>query len=480
MPSVTGKERDATREYNHLHRSHCSQVIDTNLISDSMDARTLVNQFNVDGTTTIEKCTAICFEKSFQYAGVEYGGDADCSNSIAGTGKSVTDGCTMPCSGDSTQICGGGNRINIYEYSGNNMTPSASAPQNVGDWASQGCQMTINKCVNKCFEGGYKYAGLEYANVDTPISLMVSADCSNTVGGSLAQDGCTTPCEGDSSQLCGGGNRLTVYQYMNNDLPTAATLLESYGEWQDQSGARALPTTIGLAQMTVEKCIDACKADGFTVAGLEYASWTVDVAHEYADCGNALPSQAATEGCAMACRGNRNEICGGSTQTAWSIWSRKVTGRVYPAPSPGDVYTYQGCYGDSGNYILPLTDDNSVHHMTLDKCTTACRARGLPVALLGQENYGLNGVVDVRTACACGDKMPFAAKKSDESKCTKVRVYLFPPVGWLWIAHAVSSDLALRRWSTLWGVPLFRYILIQVPTSLDNWREILPLSLKLK
>ncbi|CAG8727800.1 1913_t:CDS:2, partial [Acaulospora colombiana] len=198
--------------------------------------------------------------------------------------------------------------------------------------------------------------------------------------------------------------------------------------------------------MTVEKCIDACKADGFTVAGLEYAS---------VDCGNALPSQAATEGCAMSldlpyvwpstyitsdsyaqnvCPRYGDQICGGSTRAAllglvMSILFKGVTGGCFAFN--GESFRLTPIFRDSGNYILPLNDDDSMHHMTVDKCTSACRARGLAVALLSQADYWTNSRSDIRTFelplsiweklishAACGDKMPFAQKKEDDGECS--------------------------------------------------------------
>jgi hypothetical protein len=90
--------------------------------------------------------------------------------------------------------------VNIYSYTGNDLPTGATVKQAVGSWEYQSCyrcviaklgsnmgsltghsdsidsrtlsprvwvdgQMTIEKCVNKCFQGGFMYAGLEYANV---------------------------------------------------------------------------------------------------------------------------------------------------------------------------------------------------------------------------------------------------------------------------------------------------------------------------
>ncbi|PVF97904.1 WSC-domain-containing protein [Serendipita vermifera] len=291
--------------------------------TDSVAARTLPNQFNVEGDMTVEKCTNVCLENAFKYAGVEYGVECYCANEIGGTGQTANAGCNMPCSGDATQTCGGGNRINIYTYAGNDLPSGSTIKEAVGAWEYQDCysdsidirtlsprvwvdgSMTVEKCVNKCFEGGFMYAGLEYAN---------ECCCSNSIGGSSqpGQTGCSMPCEGDSSSICGGGNSLTLYKYTNTDLPAAATALNVYNQWTlqgcfvDTSGNTAMPHTVNLEAMTVGKCVDACIAAGYTVAGLEYSVECY--------CSNALPTSSANEGCSMACAGDTAHICGGGNR----------------------------------------------------------------------------------------------------------------------------------------------------------------------
>lgn len=38
-----------------------------------------------------------------------------CDFNIEATGVPATDGCNMECTGDSTEICGGADRINIFK-----------------------------------------------------------------------------------------------------------------------------------------------------------------------------------------------------------------------------------------------------------------------------------------------------------------------------------------------------------------------------
>ncbi|KIM24125.1 hypothetical protein M408DRAFT_76289, partial [Serendipita vermifera MAFF 305830] len=287
--------------------------------TDSVINRALPTRKWIDGMT-VEKCTAACFADDFKYAGLEYG-NVNCANDIitsAGVGVPATDGCNMPCEGNAAQTCGSGDRLNLYLY-----TPTSAPVQipSAGDWTHKGCYtdqvnnralavrqyvdggMTVEKCTAKCLSLGYSLSGLEYAN---------ECYCSNAIGasGSPATDGCTMPCEGAAStEICGGSDRLTVYEYTGSDLEAAPTVLDAYNNWNSQGCyvdsvlERVLaPMPDAVTPMKVETCVDACLAAGFTVAGVEYAS---------VDCGNALPPVAATDGCVMKCDGDAAHLCGG-------------------------------------------------------------------------------------------------------------------------------------------------------------------------
>ncbi|KAH6690268.1 hypothetical protein BKA61DRAFT_715740 [Leptodontidium sp. MPI-SDFR-AT-0119] len=77
-------------------------------ILNSVDARVLVvdsvTDFSVTGMT-VQKCVELAQRRGLKYAGVEYYGPA-----TAGQAD-----CSVPCSGDPTQICGNGNRLQVYE-----------------------------------------------------------------------------------------------------------------------------------------------------------------------------------------------------------------------------------------------------------------------------------------------------------------------------------------------------------------------------
>lgn len=76
------------------------------------------NPYDLDGylersaNNTPERCMAICKEKGFKYAGVQYGQSCLCGNSYGKFG--ATDNCNFKCTGDSSKICGGYNSNSVY------------------------------------------------------------------------------------------------------------------------------------------------------------------------------------------------------------------------------------------------------------------------------------------------------------------------------------------------------------------------------
>jgi hypothetical protein len=124
--------------------------------------------------------------------------------------------------------------------------------------------MTGAKCISFCGSKGYNVAGTEYSN---------QCYC-GTVLPSLAQESdCNMPCSGSSSEACGGPARLTVYQNTAQGAPVVSSGANgwiSYGCVADSVQDRTLPNwakTAGL--MTVEGCISACQAGGYSYGGVE-------------------------------------------------------------------------------------------------------------------------------------------------------------------------------------------------------------------
>lgn len=74
--------------------------------------------FDLDGflersnQNTPERCIAICASKGFRFAGVQYGQSCLCGNSYGRYGPASN--CSMACTGNSGQVCGGMNSNSVY------------------------------------------------------------------------------------------------------------------------------------------------------------------------------------------------------------------------------------------------------------------------------------------------------------------------------------------------------------------------------
>jgi len=191
-----------------------------------------------DGAMTNEKCTRFCGERGFAYAGTQYARWCFCGDSHADRGAS--DNCTMECSGDPGEICGGGWANSVYRASGaGDVVTTTAAPEPIAapapavpqtaPGAYLGCfadnpgaqtnglgnrvlggamipsdgAMTNDKCTRFCGEKGFAYAGTQYARW---------CFCGDSHADRGTSDNCTMNCSGDPGEICGGGWANSVYR----------------------------------------------------------------------------------------------------------------------------------------------------------------------------------------------------------------------------------------------------------------------------
>lgn len=230
--------------------------------TEATNARAL--SMGVSSNNTVRGCLDAC--SGYAYAGVEYGGQCYCGQSLAaGSVSAPARDCNMACNNNQTEFCGGPDRLNIYSF--NNATPSGmtnpttttsalatsslpfvsttsltSTTSTTGppkpaitaggfryvdcftepgssralvDKASADSRMTADLCASLCV--GYAFMATEYSS---------ECYCGNTLqaGSVKATDGrCSMTCSGNPINICGGPNGLSLYQFAVQNASSSIT-----------------------------------------------------------------------------------------------------------------------------------------------------------------------------------------------------------------------------------------------------------------
>ena len=258
--------------------------------------------------------------------------------------------------GNSTEYCGGPNRLNVYQNSNpvkptstttssTTTSPTATSLPTTGTahnlptgWQYNGCyidqaqgrilsyqandnvNLTIESCVATCTAQGYTVAGVEYG---------VQCFCDNFLrnGAALTSaSDCNVNCGGDSTEKCGAGNRMSIYSTgtLNVYQPPAVQTTNLPGSWTyqgcltDQDGAtRTFPYKNVLeTNNTADNCLSLCSQFDYMAGGTEYGQecWCGD----YGDIVNVNRTTLAPESdCNTVCSGNATQICGGGNRLSY-------------------------------------------------------------------------------------------------------------------------------------------------------------------
>lgn len=145
---------------------------------------------------TDESCINYCNSAGFIYAGTEYSTQCYCGNSLAtGGNPAPTTDCSMTCSGNATESCGGPNRLNLF-WSGT-MGPQTN-PGNA-NWTFSGCYTLVGLCFH-CI--GRNKADVLFSEGTTGRTLLNGV---GTTGGSGAMtvNLCTSACQAAGYLLAG-------------------------------------------------------------------------------------------------------------------------------------------------------------------------------------------------------------------------------------------------------------------------------------
>ncbi|KAK3325106.1 WSC domain-containing protein [Apodospora peruviana] len=303
--------------------------------------------------------------------------------------------------------------------------------------------LTVEKCETTCSGQGFAMFGVENGN---------ECWCSDAVtngGAPQAASNCATSCNGDASELCGGGWAIDIYSSTTAaSVPsgTPTPTVKPVAGWAHvgcytDAEDRTLPdkSTTDPGSMTSQECATFCAADGYAFAGVEYGQecW----------CGSALNSAATVStGCDHICDGDASARCGGG----WNldVYSKlPVTTPTLttsspppgdPTPAPGAAvygWTYQGCFSDQ---VEDRTLDGVTRehpNMTITQCSILCEDEG-------EELFG----VEYGTQCYCGSEL-FAGAQALPSTSCNMPCGAKPSerCGGVWAIDVFKSNVAVAR-----------------------------------
>ncbi|KAI2467216.1 putative glyoxal oxidase [Annulohypoxylon bovei var. microspora] len=443
---------------------------------------------------TLGACIEFCDDHGLSYAGAEDHDECYCGSKLATGAEEAADSteCSTSCSGNITESCGGPNRLTLF------FNPYTAGPQpntGIANWTHIGCysegttglglthgasvpstQMNAENCTAACQVAGYILAGIKYGD---------ECYCGNSIsnGAMPAEDGCDMPCNANNSEVCGGSNRLNVYNFnMKYTLPrssssssialvlsstvsltaassspintirnipriaavdpTTSTSIASsaastptsplqpsivgnynwYGCQTEATNVRALSLfTYADDAMTLDSCEAFCSGQATTYFGVEYARECY--------CGNGFGTgsvSAPASDCSMLCAGDQSEYCGAGNRL--SVYIKNGTSISTPTTStssgtgptgsdpgtPGvtafpDGWTDQGCWEDGPNgRIMPTYQAPDDPELTPQKCAQVCSDNGYNVS--GTEYY---------TQCFCSNAIyNGGVPENDTTKCS--------------------------------------------------------------
>jgi len=413
-----------------------------------VQGRALTGAFADQPNMTLETCLNMCASKGFTMAGLEYASQCFCGSSLVnGASLSVASkSCNMPCAGNSGEICGGPDAIQLFVNpnvaplvtSTSSATPAVSTTPSitVNGYTSAGCiqevvnralpsarkddpNMTLDMCTSYCFGLGYQMAGIEYGQ-----ECYCSTNLANGASTSLVSGQCYMKCPGNANQICGGPNAIVLFVNPNAVAPSPSSTSSAApapttplpSGWSVAStpclaeatqGGRALSAaSTSSPQMTINMCLNYCQGQGYQYAGIEYS--------QECFCGNGFTygaslSQPASQ-CNMKCGGDSNSICGGPDSISLYVnpsLAQTTTSSASPASSPSpspapaiNGFASNGCIQEVVGRALN-SDRHDDPNMTIEICTSYCAGKG----------YSLAGV-EYGTECYCSSQLSGGASTS--------------------------------------------------------------------
>ncbi|KAI9449280.1 WSC domain-containing protein [Lactarius psammicola] len=279
--------------------------------------------------------------------------------------------------------------------------------------------MTIEKCAAFCDSRpvSYRFMGLTYG-------FQCSCDNFYEYIYENIPGECNTPCPGNPSEVGGCGGKdfyqqsfASVYRKINSTfiipaLVPSVGLWNSLGCYNDSVSARALQVRVEAGNTTVESCVAACQAQGFSLAGVEFGRECSSARFKFFTNDNGIDILNRRQDpyapfCNMGCQGDPTELCGGpALLNLYNFTGTYPIGASVVAAADG--WTSQGCYSDS---ISSRTLERRVDagDVTVESCVSACQSQSYTIAGL-----------EFAQECWCGNEIRSPGVPISQSACNQV------------------------------------------------------------
>lgn len=187
---------------------------------------------------------------------------------------------------------------------------------------------------------------------------------------------------GNSSQVCGGPNRITVYSSGNLTILPVPVIQKTNlpGNWSyvsclfdNVTGTRTLPYKMVLENNTAATCISQCQKFGYPAAGVEcelprQLLRLKDLIHvvdgdecycgDFSDIAASGPTVQPDSDCDMPCAGNSSNLCGAGARLAYYSYNSTTPLYSFSYPAGGMAGSYQFLIG---GVVVPLMTIHGVN-----------------------------------------------------------------------------------------------------------------------
>ncbi|KAG9238758.1 putative glyoxal oxidase precursor [Amylocarpus encephaloides] len=357
--------------------------------------RTLSGPGTASGTLmTDEYCIAYCDQQGYIYAGTEYSSECFCGNAIGATGAvAPSTDCNMGCSGNSTEVCGGGGRLTLF-WNGQDPPPGPSTNPGTSGYGFFGCytegnggralstgvtvpggagKTTVALCIATCQTAGFTLAGVEYGS---------ECYCDNTIKNTaaIAPGGisdCNVLCAGNTTEYCGAGNRLDIYK-------------------QGYTGSQSTVSSVVISSTSSSSSTNPPSSSSTQVSTTSSSTSSSTGSSTSSSTGSSTSSTSSS---------SSTGISSSSTGTTTSS-SATASPTLGIKPTVG-TYSFLGCYNEAvGKRALAGAVFYDYALMTLELCASNCAA----FKYFGVEYGG---------ECFCGNTIdPSVGRSTNQADCS--------------------------------------------------------------